>query len=416
MSILFYDTCSLLDAQKEAFETGEKFLVSSITINELENIKSSGSKDEEIKYNARTLLHLLEAHEDKYDIVLYKTSYMDRVADFDLPNTPDSKIIASAYCYFLDNKVDGIFYTKDLACKAIAKSIGLQTSYKVTKEVEYTGFIERTSADSELNEIYSIYIPNNINAFELLNNQYLLIKDTTGKIIDKYRWYNGEYHQVQFQKAESRMFGKVVPKNGDHYQQIALDSLAHNQITMLRGAAGSGKSYLAFGHMFSLLEQGKIDKIIIFCNTVATKGSAKLGFYPGSRTEKLLDSQIGNLLESKLGDRIAVERLIDDGQLVLLPMSDIRGYDTTGMNAAIYISEAQNLDIELMRLALQRIGDDSICILDGDSNAQVDLSMYAGDNNGMRRVSKVFRGADFYGEVTLVNIHRSKIAKLAQDL
>ena len=113
---------------------------------------------------------------------------------------------------------------------------------------------------------------------------------------------------------------------------------------------------------------------------------------------------------------MAVERLIDDGQLVLLPMSDIRGYDTTGMNAAIYISEAQNLDIELMRLALQRIGEDSICILDGDSNAQVDLSMYAGDNNGMRRVSKVFRGADFYGEVTLLNIHRSKIAQLAQEL
>ena len=138
--------------------------------------------------------------------------------------------------------------------------------------------------------------------------------------------------------------------------------------------------------------------------------------YPGSRTEKLLDSQIGNLLESKLGDRIAVERLIDDGQLILLPMSDIRGYDTTGMNAAIYISEAQNLDIELMRLALQRIGEDSICILDGDSNAQVDLSMYAGDNNGMRRVSQVFRGSDIYGEVTLKQIYRSKIAELAQQL
>ena len=121
---------------------------------------------------------------------------------------------------------------------------------------------------------------------------------------------------------------------------------------MLRGPAGTGKSYLAFGHMFALLEEGVIDKIIIFCNTVATKGSAKLGFYPGSRTEKLLDSQIGNLLESKLGNRIAVERLIDDGQLVLLPMSDIRGYDTSGMNAGIYITEAQNLDISLLKLAL----------------------------------------------------------------
>ena len=91
--------------------------------------------------------------------------------------------------------------------------------------------------------------------------------------------------------------------------------------------------------------------------------------YPGTRTEKLLDSQIGNFLISKLGDRYAVEKLINDGQLVLLPMSDIRGFDTTGMNAAIYITEAQNLDINLMKLALQRIGEDSICIIDGDDKA-----------------------------------------------
>ena len=95
-------------------------------------------------------------------------------------------------------------------------------------------------------------------------------------------------------------------------------------------------------------------------------------------------------------------------------MSDIRGYDTTGMKAGIYITEAQNLDIELMRLALQRVGEDSICILDGDDQAQVDLSIYGGTNNGLRRVSEIFRGADFYGEVTLQKIHRSKIAELAQ--
>ena len=95
-------------------------------------------------------------------------------------------------------------------------------------------------------------------------------------------------------------------------------------------------------------------------------------------------------------------------------MSDIRGYDTTGMKAGIYITEAQNLDIELMRLALERVGDDSICILDGDDQAQVDLSIYGGTNNGLRRVSEIFRGADFYGEVTLQKIHRSRIAELAQ--
>ena len=200
------------------------------------------------------------------------------------------------------------------------------------------------------------------------------------------------------------------------YQQLALDTLLTNQISMLRGPAGSGKSYLAFSVMFDMLEHHQIRKIIIFCNTVATKGSAKLGFYPGSRTEKLLDSQIGNFLESKLGGRDIVEDMITKGTIVLLPMSDIRGYDTTGMNACIYITEAQNLDIELMRLALQRIGEDSYCILDGDSNAQVDLDMYAGGRNGMRRVSEVFRNNDFFGEVTLKTIKRSKIAELAQQL
>lgn len=63
-----------------------------------------------------------------------------------------------------------------------------------------------------------------------------------------------------------------------------------------------------------------------------------------------------------------------------------------------------------MKLALQRIGDDSICIIDGDCRTQVDDVSFSGVNNGMRRASKVFRGHDVYGEVELKHIHRSKIA------
>ena len=121
---------------------------------------------------------------------------------------------------------------------------------------------------------------------------------------------------------------------------------------MVKGPAGSGKTLLSLGYLLHKLEKNKIDKIIIFCNTVATKDSAKLGYYPGTRDEKLLDSQIGNLLSSKFGDRYEVERMIQEGKLILLPMSDIRGYDTSGMRAGIYISEAQNLTVSLMKLAL----------------------------------------------------------------
>lgn len=85
------------------------------------------------------------------------------------------------------------------------------------------------------------------------------------------------------------------------------DSFKNNRITMVRGKAGSGKTTLALAYLMSELEKHKIDKIIVFCNTVATKNAAKLGFYPGSKDEKLLDSQIGNMLASKLGGSFAVQ-------------------------------------------------------------------------------------------------------------
>ena len=414
--IKFYDTCSLLELQQAIFEN--EFVISSISINELEEIKNSYTKDEEIKVKARKLSQLLNAEEnkDKFKIYLYNNEIEEDLNKYNLIKNNDSRIILSALNCQKELDMEILFVSDDIVCRLIAKTLGLQTSpsQASTKE-EYTGVKELILSEEDLADFYISYADNE-NKFELLENQYIIIKTPDGKVVDKYKWKNGAYQPITFQKAESKMFGKIVPKNGDPYQQLALDSLNSNQITMLKGHAGTGKSYLAFGHMFSLLEHGEIDKIIIFCNTVATRGSAKLGFYPGSRTEKLLDSQIGNLLESKLGDRVEVERLIADGKLILLPMSDIRGYDTTGMNAAIYISEAQNLDVELMRLALQRIGEDSICIIDGDDDAQVDMALYAGSHNGMKRVSEIFKGAPFYGEVRLENIYRSEIAKLAQKL
>ena len=400
----FYDTCALLTLPSDLFE--EYFYVSSVTINELESIKTSGHKDEETKYAARKLLRLLDENQGKYEIVPYKATYVFARWRLNLPNTNDTKIIISA----LKSKADE-FVSNDLACKTIARGLGMNVS-SINEDDEdiYCGYLTLRMNEREMAEFYSSALPANRNTFNLLTNQYIIIQDGTGEIVDKYKWDGEQYVSIPFIKAESKMFGKIVPKNGDIYQQFALDSLATNQITLLRGHAGTGKSMLAFAYMFQQLEANKIDKIIVFCNTVATKGSAKLGFYPGSRTEKLLDSQIGNFLCSKLGDREIVEKMIDDGELLLLPMSDIRGFDTSGMNAAVYITEAQNLDIELMKLALQRVGDDSILILDGDDSYQVDLSLYAGANNGLKRVSKVFRGEEIYGEVMLQNIYRSKIA------
>lgn len=406
---IFYDTCALLNKLHHAFGK-EIFYISSITLKELEGIKTSNSKEPDVKFRARRLIHLLDKYENDYEVIHYDPNKMDYIFENNVildKNSNDSKIIATAI--YLNRQFPIQFVTEDICCKRLAKESGLNVHYLREEVEDYCGFkIISFETDEELAEFYNYYSQKD---YGLLLNEYLIIKNHN-EIVDKYKMTKEGLEQIKFSAFDSRMFGKIKPK--DDYQLLAMDSMKANKITMVRGAAGTGKSYLSFGYLFYKLEKGDIDKIVIFCNTVATSGSAKLGYYPGSKDEKLLDSQIGNLLASKLGDKFEVEKLIQEGKIVLLPMSDIRGYDTTGMRAGVYISEAQNLDIELMKLALSRIGEDSICILDGDSDAQVDLPLYGGNNNGMRRVSEVFRGHSCYGEVTLQNIHRSQIARLAQ--
>ena len=402
----FYDTCTLLNHYNR-INFSEKFYISEVTLEELENIKTSFKKSNDLKYNARKVLNLL-----------CDASNMEVIRKFHpFVINNDKKILLDANSI----KEEICFITDDLNCYLLAKEkyelkAFLGKNFFNTKlENAYTGYKEVSLSDIKLANFYGEDLPKNKNTFKLLINEYLLIK-RDNEIIDEYIWTGEKYVKVPYRTFQSDMFGDIKPFKEDVYQKIAMDALVRNKITVISGPAGTGKSLLSFGYMFSLLDKGEIDKIIIFCNTVATKGAAKLGFYPGSRTEKLLDSQIGNFLTSKLGHRMAVEKMIDDGQLILLPMSDLRGFDTSGMNAAIYITEAQNLDIELMRLALQRIGEDSICIIDGDARSQVDLDAYAGANNGMNRLSEVFRGDDCYGEVVLKNIHRSHIAELAQKM
>lgn len=412
----FLDTNALILLQSKAFE--EPFVISSITLNELEQIKTSRTKDEETKWAVRQVLRALSENEDKYEIEIYKSHYDDEIKTLDLPLSEDSKIIVCAKEAFIRRECldTGIFVTEDLACKKLAECIGLKTEYvKNEQDEQYTGYLTVDMSDEELAHFYGTLQPNRENKYGLLTNQYLLIKHNDS-IVDKFKWTGDHYQEVKYNTVESMMFGKVSPIKGDIYQQCALDSLCNNQVTVMRGPAGSGKSYLALGYLMSMLDKGKIDKIVIFSNTVSVRGAAKLGYYPGSRLEKLLDSQIGNFLASKLGSITEVEKMTDEGTLILLPASDIRGFDTSGMRAGCYITEGQNTSIDMLKLMLQRIGEDSIVIVEGDDKCQVDMSEYAGTNNGLRRMSEVFRGQDFYGEITLETIYRSKIASIAEAM
>ena len=418
MTNKYFDTSSLLLLADSLFEQEQDFniYITSITLSELEYIKTSANKDQSVKYAARQLLHKLDANPEVWNCLPYTTDCAGVLERFKYESTNDTKILAASYLHANTHQGEiPYFVTNDIALKMLAKPMfGANVESIPTEDDDYTGYKEFYFDEEEMAMFYSnpaIY------GRTLKVNEYVNIYDKESQErVDTLLWTGDNFRQLKYKGFYSKQLGEVKPFRGDIYQAMVSDSLMNNKITMIKGPAGAGKSHLAVGYLFSLLDRGKIDKIIVFCNTVATKNAAKLGFYPGSRDEKLLDSQIGNFLASKLGSKLAVEQLIQSEQLLLLPMSDIRGYDTSGMNAGIYITEAQNLDVELLKLALQRVGEDSIIILDGDTKSQVDLVDYEGANNGMRRVSKVFRGENIYGEVELKKIHRSRIAEIAQRL
>jgi len=388
----------------------EKVYIPIIVIEELDNHKISG--DNERAYKARRTLRNINSANN----VEYAVDYTYSMPRHLLNTKLDNSILGFAKEIIVKNP-DVVFLTNDLNLKLKADSIKVpceQFNENINSLMEeYQGYSFVDMSENELANWYQNEVKANV--WNLNINEYLFIRNKLDKkVVDSWVWTTKGFRHISTKKIDSVSLGKI--KLLDEYQVCAVDSLSNNAVTMIKGKAGSGKSLLTASYGMSMVEKGKIDKIIVFTNPVATKNSARLGFYPGTKDEKLLDSQIGNMLTSKFGDKMEIEQLIHNRKLVLMPFSDIRGFDTTGMKSLIWITEAQNLDIELMRLAIQRVGDDCQIVIDGDYNAQVDCREFDGFNNGMKRVSEIFRGKDFYGEVELQKIYRSKWSELAELL
>ena len=92
----FYDTCSLLLRAGNLFDEPEDFIISSITLQELENIKTSTNKDDNVKFSARQLLHDLDEHFGQYLIINYFIKYFFVI----LKNFYLFKIIKHSFSFF----------------------------------------------------------------------------------------------------------------------------------------------------------------------------------------------------------------------------------------------------------------------------------------------------------------------------
>lgn len=407
----FYDTCSLLaEIDNEDLFT-ERFYVSSTTLHELENIKSSKTKTEDVRYKARKLSHLLDEHYNDYDVVVYNFEISDYIVyTLGLDATiPDNQIVGTAR--YIAEKEDIVFVTNDICLKNIARSVGLDVcSVEGNNIDEYKGFIEKSLSEEDMAYFYE-HISENI--FGLLINQYVILKDGKDEIVDAYRW-NGTQHEPLFKRnIQSLYFDKL--KSKDIYQSCAIDSLMNCTITAITGKAGSGKSLLALMSAMYLIEKGKYDRIVVMFNPTKTRGASDMGFYSGDFIDKAMQNSIGQILTTKFGDRYAVDLLLSQNKLKLVSMADCRGMEISD-SEILWITESQNTSIDLIKLCLSRVSSGAKVFIEGDYLSQVDSNSFDGNNNGLKRMIDVFKGHEEFGYIQLQNVWRSKIAELCELL
>ncbi len=411
---LFLDTNALLNLQKEAFK--ESFVISQKTLEEIENIKGSSRKDNEVKYKARQAAHLLDEHFGEYEVIANNNDVKNIISEFSLEETSDNIILASAYLYN-KNHSPIVVCTDDINCKFISKNIfklttkGVNEINLVKNIDEYTGYQEVTLSDEEMSYFY---LHTNENMYDSLLNEYLIIHKSDGEIVDMLKWSNDGYKKVCSKTLRSHLFGdKIRPK--DAYQACAIDSILSNTMTTLSGKAGSGKSLLSLVAMMNLIESGEYDRIVVMFNPTKARGASDMGFYSGDATEKAMQNSIGSILTTKFGDKFAVDLLLQQDKIRLVSMADVRGMEVRD-NEILYITECQNTTKDLLKLCLSRASSGCKIVIEGDYNSQVDSYLYDGDCNGMKRVIDILKGEEEFGYVNLPNVWRSKIAALVDKL
>ena len=404
----FYDTNILLHKQNQCFK--EPFIISDQTLLEIESIKTSSHKDEATKAQAREVTRLLNKYRNIYEVVITSEEMIKQAASASLLNTPDGIICAAAKSL---NIKDLVFETNDLSCRLIAENIfGLNVIYPDDNKKEtYTGF-KVINANSP--QFVAICESPEVNILDCLRGQYVMVEDGNCEIVKSYLWDGNKYNDINNYSTYfvSKMFGRI--KALDAYQRCAFDSLLNNDITVLFGRAGSGKTTIPLSYIFDGMEKGKFSRFHIIYHYEPLKGAKTLGFEKGTHEEKLINSAaIGNILATKFGDMAIVESMISDGTINIIPTANLRGVELGGNNEVVFVTEAQDLDTYTLKTIIQRCKSGCKQIYEGDILEQSDLKT---NDIGIFKMIDVFKGHKGFGCVKLKNNYRSEFCELADKM
>lgn len=178
--------------------------------------------------------------------------------------------------------------------------------------------------------------------------------------------------------------------------------ILENQVVIVTGRAGCGKSLVSAQCALDFLFKKQCDQILV--TRAAVEVGHSLGFLPGSLNEKFdpyLEAFQENLI--KCYDKVKVEELISSKKVNALPVQFIRGKT---IDDVLVVEEAQNLTKAEILAILTRLGKTGKMIINGDLE-QTDIKN--GGDNGLSYVIGLSKKIPEIKYVKLKHNHRSDL-------
>ncbi len=268
----------------------------------------------------------------------------------------------------------------------------------------YTGIRDIKLTDEDLAKYYEGNLE-----FDLLKNEYLILRNSNGDIVEKLK-FNGKKLIQLTKKTFKNGFSKDTIKPLNIEQECWFDSLDNKDTTVkiVYGGYGSGKTYNAFYWALGQIYDGSYEKLVYIRNNVPAKDVPTIGLIKGGVDAKLMPSAMP--MVDILGSMSTFEEYIYRGTIELAPLEYVRG--RTFRNSIILVSECQNITKDIIVTLLSRVGDGSVIIFDGDER-QSDSKVFI-ESMGIHTLVETLKGNELVSIVRLNKCVRSKTAALCE--
>jgi len=406
-----------------------------IPISVLEELDQFKRGNEQIHYNAREFLRLLDelsVDSDMSDLnqfdgkirVVVNHSWHPDVEVIFKEDCPDHRIINCAFKLHEetpDKKI--VLVSKDTNIRLKARSLGILAEDYTTDTIEdisdiYPGnrLIENVSTE-EIDMVYSSVDigTNDLQSIEKPTpNENFILKNGQKSVLAYFDPFEKSIVQINNPNA----YG-IIPRNAE--QSFALNMLLDNRIQLITisGKAGTGKTLLALA---SALEKRKSFSKIFLARPIIPLSNRDLGFLPGDIHSKLdpymqplFDnlSVIRNQFKNSDQRALRINEMLEHEKLLITPLAYIRGRSL--QKSFFIVDEAQNLTPHEVKTIITRAGEGTKVVFTGDIH-QIDHPYLDKKSNGLTYLISRMKGQDVFAHITLEKGERSDLAELASNL